>query len=209
MYIKILNKIYIFDEVNFSLIDTKQDAWFSALAFEAVFETMENRPKWIRYNVEIHSWLFLKPREAKTIIDLHHTTVKAENDIVEAAKGLSETLLANIESDCDNNFVKEMEISKPKKQLTKKAKIKTIKGISKTYYWKWPVENTQIPQLTWTIPIDAKSDENDNEYVEIGELKEEDIPKVHTIQNWLSSYTHAFKQKATEYESETELLRNP
>jgi hypothetical protein len=46
-------------------------------------------------------------------------------------------------------------------------------------------------------------------YVEIGELEEEDIPKVHTIQNWISSYTRAFKQKATEHELETELLRNP
>ena len=42
-------------------------------------------------------------------------------------------------------------------------------------------------------------------YVEIGELEEEDIPKVNTIQNWISSYTRAFKQKATEHELETEL----
>ena len=62
------------------------------------------------------------------------------NDIVEAAKGLSGTSLANIEPDCDKNAVEEMEISETKRQKTKKAKIKTIKGISKLYYWEWPVE---------------------------------------------------------------------
>ena len=30
-------------------------------------------------------------------------------------------------------------------------------------------------------------------YVEAGELEEEDVPKVITIQNWISSYTRAFK----------------
>lgn len=181
-------------------MDTKQDAWFSASAFEAVFETMENKPKWVRvisdngphyhnselmaivghwhewYNIEIRSWLFLEPGEAKTTIDSHHATVsilqyllhnnihfnllllyfkithaikrylrigfdlETGNDIVEAAKGLSGTSLANIEPDRDNNFVEETEVSETKKKKTKKAKIKTIKGISKLYYWEWPVE---------------------------------------------------------------------
>jgi hypothetical protein len=42
-------------------------------------------------------------------------------------------------------------------------------------------------------------------YVEAGELKETDIPKVNTIQNWISLYTRTFKQNATEKELETEL----
>ncbi len=29
-------------------MDTKQDAWFIASAFEAVFETMNKKPKWIK-----------------------------------------------------------------------------------------------------------------------------------------------------------------
>ena len=41
-------------------------------------------------------------------------------------------------------------------------------------------------------------------YVETGEIKEEEVSKVHTIQNWISSYTYAFKQKATESKLETE-----
>jgi hypothetical protein len=29
-------------------MDTKQDAWFTASAFEVVFETIEKKPKWIK-----------------------------------------------------------------------------------------------------------------------------------------------------------------
>jgi hypothetical protein len=80
-------------------LDTKQDAWFTASAFEAFFEITEKRPKWIKvisdngphyhnsklmaivshwhdwYNVEVRSWLFLEPGEAKTTIDSHHAAV--------------------------------------------------------------------------------------------------------------------------------------
>ncbi|RHZ86827.1 hypothetical protein Glove_43g53 [Diversispora epigaea] len=41
-------------------------------------------------------------------------------------------------------------------------------------------------------------------YVETGEIEEEDVPKINTIQNWIGSYTRAFKQKATERELETD-----
>lgn len=79
--------------------DTKQDAWFTLSSFDAVFETLSIRPKWIRvisdngghyhnselmatiahwnvwYQIEVRSWLFLEPGEAKTIIDSHHAAV--------------------------------------------------------------------------------------------------------------------------------------
>ena len=35
-------------------------------------------------------------------------------------------------------------------------------------------------------------------YVEAGELDEEDIPKVNTIQNWINTYARIFKERATE-----------
>ncbi|CAG8654717.1 15737_t:CDS:1, partial [Cetraspora pellucida] len=35
-----------------------------------------------------------------------------------------------------------------------------------------------------------------SKYVEIGEIEKDDVPKITTIQNWISSYTRAFKQKA-------------
>ncbi|CAG8716541.1 27075_t:CDS:2, partial [Racocetra persica] len=39
-------------------------------------------------------------------------------------------------------------------------------------------------------------------YVESRDIEEEDILKISTIQNWLSSYAYAFKQKATDNELE-------
>jgi hypothetical protein len=36
--------------------------------------------------------------------------------------------------------------------------------------------------------------------VEAGELEEEDIPKVNTIQNWINTYARAFKERATDRE---------
>ena len=79
--------------------DTKQDAWFTASSFEAVFETIKHKPKWIRiisdngahyhsselmaivanwnewYQIEVRDWQFLEPGEAKTTIDSHHVAV--------------------------------------------------------------------------------------------------------------------------------------
>ncbi|RHZ89383.1 hypothetical protein Glove_15g18 [Diversispora epigaea] len=116
--------------------DTKQDAWFTATCFKAVFETIEEKPKWISiisdsgshyhdselmaiithwyywYQIQVRSWLFLEPGEAKTTIDLHHASIshaikhyirighdlKKGQDIVEARKNLAGTYFANIES---------------------------------------------------------------------------------------------------------------
>ena len=35
-------------------------------------------------------------------------------------------------------------------------------------------------------------------FVESGELEAEDIPKITTIQNWISTYARAFKEQAAE-----------
>ena len=79
--------------------DTKQDAWFTASSFEAVFETIKHKLKQIRiisdngahyhssklmtiivhwnewYQIEVHDQQFLEPGKAKTTIDSHHITV--------------------------------------------------------------------------------------------------------------------------------------
>jgi hypothetical protein len=34
-------------------------------------------------------------------------------------------------------------------------------------------------------------------HVEAGELEEENIPKVNTIQNWINTYARVFKKRAT------------
>ncbi|PKB97337.1 hypothetical protein RhiirA5_431840 [Rhizophagus irregularis] len=79
--------------------DTKQDAWFTASCFEAVFNTINSRPHWIKiisdngghyhnselmaiishwydwYGVEVRGWIFLESGEAKTTVDSHHATI--------------------------------------------------------------------------------------------------------------------------------------
>jgi hypothetical protein len=76
--------------------DTKQDAWFTASAFDTVLSQLEDNIKWICifsdngghyhnselmilisywnswYNIEVKKWQFLEAGEAKTIIDSHH-----------------------------------------------------------------------------------------------------------------------------------------
>ncbi|PKC63726.1 hypothetical protein RhiirA1_463389 [Rhizophagus irregularis] len=90
----------------------------------------------------VRDWQFLEPGEAKTTIDSHHAAiahsirryvrigydVREGKDIVEAAKHLSGTSLANLEPDRD--------------QLG--SNVKMIKGISNLFYWKWPVSGEMI-----------------------------------------------------------------
>ncbi|CAB5197814.1 unnamed protein product [Rhizophagus irregularis] len=157
--------------------DTKQDAWFTASSFEAVFESIERKPKWIRiisdngphyhnselmsiiahwydwYQIQVRSWLFLEPGKAKTTIDSHHASIshaikryvrigydiKGGQDIVEAGKNLAGTYFANIEPNRNENS-ENFEQTSNNARKKKKPKVKTIPGISKYFYWEWPVE---------------------------------------------------------------------
>ncbi|GET50794.1 uncharacterized protein OCT59_028879 [Rhizophagus irregularis] len=80
-------------------LHTILDAWFTASSFEAVFETIKHKPKWIRvisdngahyhsselmaivahwnewYQIEVRDWQFLEPGEDKTTIDSHHAAI--------------------------------------------------------------------------------------------------------------------------------------
>jgi hypothetical protein len=79
--------------------DNKQDAWFTASSFDAVFTSFDQKPKWVIvmsdngphyhcsetmilvskwaewYNIECKKWCFLEAGEAKTSIDSHHAQV--------------------------------------------------------------------------------------------------------------------------------------
>jgi hypothetical protein len=80
--------------------DTKQDAWFTASSFDAVFEILDPKPKWIKifsdngghyhnselmtivaywnqwYNIDVRGWYFFEPGEAKSSVDSHHAQVE-------------------------------------------------------------------------------------------------------------------------------------
>ena len=79
--------------------DTKQDAWFTASSFDAVFEAVDPKPKWIKifsdngghyhnselmtivanwnqwYGIDVRGWHFFEPGEAKSSVDSHHAQV--------------------------------------------------------------------------------------------------------------------------------------
>ncbi|CAG8811469.1 20395_t:CDS:2, partial [Gigaspora rosea] len=65
------------------------------------------------------------------------------DDISKAVKNLSGTAVASIELDHDDD--------------EEKSKIKTIKGISKLFYWKWPVDD-KYNGSTWSIPINRNEE---------------------------------------------------
>ena len=86
--------------------DTKQDAWFTASCFEAVFNTINPCPHWIKiisdngghyhnselmaiishwydwYGVEVRGWIFLEPGEVKTTVNFHHATVYIMSTVI-------------------------------------------------------------------------------------------------------------------------------
>lgn len=64
---------------------------------------------------------------------------------MEAAKHLSGTSLANLEPN-RSQFEPEDENSNnvSKKELNSKPNVKTIKGISNLFYWKWPISGEMI-----------------------------------------------------------------
>ena len=86
--------------------DTKQDSWFTASSFEVVFQTLSKKLKWVKilsdngphyhnsqlmaivahwnewYDIEVKSWQFFEPGEAKTTIDSHHAAVSYLNKLL-------------------------------------------------------------------------------------------------------------------------------
>ncbi|RIA96801.1 hypothetical protein C1645_814837 [Glomus cerebriforme] len=145
------------------------------------------------YEIEVRDWQFLEPGEAKTTIDSHHAAISHSikryiqigydihdgGDIVEAAKHLSGTSLANLESN-RSQFVPENENTNnvSKKELNSKPNVKTIKGYvcarSLPHFGSWNnfspatiaklctkpivhphshISEQTVPESAWTIPL--------------------------------------------------------
>ncbi|CAB4495309.1 unnamed protein product [Rhizophagus irregularis] len=96
--------------------------------------TIANWYQW--YNIEIRGWYFLEPSEAKTTIDSHHAQIdhaikryiRIGHNLDEGEKiqtaiaDLGGTSVANLEPIRDNH------------------KVKTIAGITKLFYFEWPID---------------------------------------------------------------------
>ncbi|RHZ79175.1 hypothetical protein Glove_151g136 [Diversispora epigaea] len=140
--------------------DTKQDAWFTASSFDAVFEILDPKPKWIKlfsdngghyhnselmttvtywnqwYNIDIRGWYFFEPGEAKSSVDSHHTQIShAIKRYIRIGNSLDngkkiETAIKNLGGTAVANL-------EPKRDH---VTVKTIAGITKLSYFEWPIE---------------------------------------------------------------------
>uniref|UniRef100_U9UGL7 Uncharacterized protein n=1 Tax=Rhizophagus irregularis (strain DAOM 181602 / DAOM 197198 / MUCL 43194) TaxID=747089 RepID=U9UGL7_RHIID len=160
--------------------DTEQDAWFTASSFNAVFETLDPKPQWVKilsdngghyHNFELmtiitnwHQWYNIEIAHAiKRYICIGHCLDEGEN-IQTAIAGLGGTSVANLEPVRNN------------------ATVKTIAGITKLSYFKWPitgdyavkaplhkpipnVTSHTIPSTTWNFPISRAQCKTNNKLI--------------------------------------------
>ncbi|GBB91444.1 hypothetical protein RclHR1_18760002 [Rhizophagus clarus] len=171
--------------------DTKQDAWFTASSFHAVFDAMPNKPKWIIiisdngphyhntemmiilshwkdwYNVEIKKWIFLEAEEAKTTIDSHHVQVRIAHAIKCYVRlGFDVTKGEDIENagkDLHGTSISQMNPNHEKNK--EQSSTTTIEKPNPQ------ISIPSIPQSSWSVPI-ISSTENNLRHMKISEIKE-------------------------------------
>ncbi|GES87016.1 hypothetical protein GLOIN_2v1880126 [Rhizophagus clarus] len=169
--------------------DTKQDAWFTASSFHAVFDAMPNKPKWIIiisdngphyhntemmiilshwkdwYNVEIKKWIFLEAEEAKTTIDSHHVQI-AHAIKCYVRLGFDVTKGEDIENagkDLHGTSISQMNPNHEKNK--EQSSTTTIEKPNPQ------ISIPSIPQSSWSVPI-ISSTENNLRHMKISEIKE-------------------------------------
>ncbi|RGB40551.1 hypothetical protein C1646_753127 [Rhizophagus diaphanus] len=179
--------------------DTKQDAWFTILSFDSVFETLNPRLHWI----EVVS----DNDEAKTSVNSHHVQIAHaikryicigynldEGEKIQIAiADLGGTSVANLEPIHDN------------------YNVKTIAGITKLFYFEWPIdvifdiaiEETFELKREWTLKmgnmnrIDRIIAKDIVEQLQIltseGEIQAEDVPEIATVASWITQYAASLK----------------
>ncbi|PKY24027.1 hypothetical protein RhiirB3_507443 [Rhizophagus irregularis] len=132
--------------------DTKQDAWFTASCFEAVFNTISPRPRWIKiisdngghyHNSELmaivshwYDWYGVEIAHAIKRYVRIGCELTSGQDIERAIEELSGTSVAQIEPNRNKN---NENMVLEKSCNTNYKKTKTIPGISKWFVWDWPI----------------------------------------------------------------------
>ncbi|GES74920.1 hypothetical protein GLOIN_2v1535567 [Rhizophagus clarus] len=153
--------------------DTKQDAWFIASSFDAVFETLDPKPKWIKifsdngghyhnselmtvvanwnhwYEIDIRGWHFFESGEAKSSVDSHHAQI-AHSIKRYVRVGYNLDNGEKIEDAIKNLGGTSVAHLEPKRNH---VPVKTISGITKLSYFEWPIEGPFIGYIqAQTLP---------------------------------------------------------
>ncbi|RHZ50886.1 hypothetical protein Glove_490g73 [Diversispora epigaea] len=143
--------------------DNKQDAWFTASSFDATFNLLDPKPKWVIimsdngphyrcsetmaliskwpewYNIKCKKWCFLEAGEAKTSIDSHHAQIShAIKRYVRLGFDLNSG--EDIEKVLNGLSGTSTAYLKPNRQVRNQSNVKTIPGISNWFEWSWPTE---------------------------------------------------------------------
>ncbi|CAG8777551.1 3664_t:CDS:2, partial [Acaulospora morrowiae] len=140
-------------------LDTKQNAWFTVSSFDAVFETLNPKPEWIKvfsdngghyhsfeimavvsnwyqwYTIEVKDWYFFEAGEAKSLVDSHHAAIlHAIARYVRVGRDLdSGKKIQEAIQDLGGTRVAHIE------PLRDHVVVKTIKEITSFSHWKWPI----------------------------------------------------------------------
>ncbi|UZO25182.1 uncharacterized protein OCT59_017462 [Rhizophagus irregularis] len=121
--------------------DNRQDAWFTASSFDAVFTLLDPKPKWVivmsdngpHYHCS-ETMALVQNGQNGIILNISHAIKRyvrlgfdltTGEDIEKALDGLSGTAIAYL---------------KPNRDQRSQSNVKTIPGISNWFEWSWPTE---------------------------------------------------------------------
>jgi hypothetical protein len=154
--------------------DGKQDAWFTASAFDSVLQQLgADNIKWIKifsdngghyhnselmviasywkkwYNIDVKKWQFLEAGEAKTIVDSHHA--KLSHGFIRYTK-LGNSISSGEDIASANETLAGTSFAKITPDRSKKVPVATIQGISNYFTFMWPTGDEEGLIVAYEIP---------------------------------------------------------
>jgi hypothetical protein len=154
--------------------DGKQDAWFTASAFDSVLQQLStDNIKWIKifsdngghyhnselmviasywkkwYNIDVKKWQFLEAGEAKTIVDSHHA--KLSHGFIRYTK-LGNSISSGEDIVNANESLAGTSFAKITPDRSKKVSVGTIQGISNYFTFMWPTGDEEGFIVAYEIP---------------------------------------------------------
>ncbi|RHZ76132.1 hypothetical protein Glove_203g37 [Diversispora epigaea] len=141
-------------------LDTRQDAWFTASSFDAVFETLEIKPRWIKifsdngghyhcsemmaivrnwyqwYNIDVRGWYFFELGEVKSLVDSHHATI---SHAIKRYIRIRNTLDSGEKIQIALEGLQGTSIANIEPCRDHVA-VKTINNVSNLFHWEWPID---------------------------------------------------------------------
>ena len=153
--------------------DGKQDAWFTASAFDVVLPQIGENIEWVKifsdngghyhnselmviisywkkwYNLNVTKWQFLEPGEAKTIVDSHHAQLT--HGFIRYTR-LGNNISTGEDIVNANKNLAGTSLAKLIPDRSKKISVGTIPGISNYFTFMWPTDEREGIIEAYEIP---------------------------------------------------------